>query len=94
LLQNSRALILDGMPARYRPVVQVIDNYERAHKLGVLFEVRVGSGRLLVSSIDLAGQQDKPEARQLMHSLLRYMNSDRFEPATEVDAALLQSVLR
>jgi len=40
LLQNSRALILDGMPAGTRPLVQVIDNYERAHRLGV---VRVAS---------------------------------------------------
>jgi hypothetical protein len=94
LLQNSRALILDAMPAGYRPLVQVIDNYERAHKLGVVFEARVGPGRLLVSSIDLAGQSDKPEARQLMHSLLRYMNSSQFQPATEVDGALLGSIIR
>ncbi len=94
LLQNSRALILDGMPAGYRPLVQVIDNYERAHKLGAVFEARVGGGELLVSSIDLIGQQDKPEARQLMHSLLRYMNSERFAPATEMDEALLRSILR
>ena len=94
LLQNSRALILDGMPAGTRPLVQVIDNYERAHRLGVIFEARVGSGRLLVSAIDLMGQQDKPEARQLMHSLLRYMNSNRFEPATEMDFEQLATILR
>jgi hypothetical protein len=94
LLQNSRALILDGMPAGTRPVVQAIDNYERAHRLGVVFEARVGSGRLLVSAIDLVGQQDKPEARQLMHSLLRYMNSSRFEPAAEMDLGMLVGILR
>jgi hypothetical protein len=94
LLQNSRALILDGMPAGTRPLVQAIDNYERAHRLGVVFEARVGSGRLLVSAIDLVGQQDKPEARQLMHSLLRYMNSNRFEPAAEMDLGQLASILR
>jgi len=40
------------------------------------------------------GQQDKPEARQLMHSLLRYMNSNRFEPATEMDFEQLATILR
>ena len=94
LLQNSRALILDGMPAGTRPLVQVIDNYERAHRLGVVFEARVGSGRLLVSAIDLVGLEDKPEARQLMHSLLRYMNSNRFEPAAEMDWGELAGILR
>ena len=94
LLQNSRALILDGMPAGTRPLVQVIDNYERAHRLGVVFEARVGSGKLLVSAIDMVGQQDKPEARQLMHSLLRYMNSNRFEPAAEMDLGQLAGILR
>ena len=34
LLMNLRALILDTMPAGFRPFVQVIDNFERAHKLG------------------------------------------------------------
>ena len=29
LLMNSRALILDPLPAGFRPVVQVIDNFER-----------------------------------------------------------------
>ena len=40
------------------------------------------------------GQQDKPEARQLMHSLLRYMNSNRFEPAAEMDLEQLAGILR
>ena len=94
LLMNSRAVIVDPMPKSYKPVVQVIDNLERAHKLGVLFEVRVGAGRLLVCTIDLPSLQEKPEARQLLHSLLAYMNSPSFSPVTEVDAAMLSQVLK
>ena len=44
LLMNSRALILDPLPAGFRPVVQVIDNFERSHKLGLIFEAKVGGG--------------------------------------------------
>jgi hypothetical protein len=94
LLLNSRALILDEMPAGYRPIVQVIDNYERAHKLGVLLEFRVGAGKLLICSIDLPGQQDKPEARQLLQSILRYMNSARFAPGATVAFGLLDAMLQ
>jgi hypothetical protein len=94
LLQNSRTMILDAMPAGYRPIVQVIDNLERAKKLGNVFEVKMGKGKLLVCSINLPAIQDKPEARQLLHSLLRYMNSDRFEPKTTIDDATLGRILQ
>jgi hypothetical protein len=43
--------------------VQVIDNFARNHKLGLVFETGVGKGKLLVCAIDLLGLQDKPEAR-------------------------------
>ncbi|MEL7589004.1 MAG: hypothetical protein AAGU19_20000, partial [Prolixibacteraceae bacterium] len=43
-----------------------------------LFEVKAGNGRLLFSSVDLF--QDSPEAKQLMHSVLHYMESDDFNP--------------
>jgi hypothetical protein len=94
LLQNSRALILDSMPAGFRPIVQVIDNFERAHKLGVVLEARVGQGKLLISSIDLPALQGQPEGRQLLHSLLAYMNSSNFAPAVSVDQAALDRVLQ
>jgi hypothetical protein len=93
LLQNSRTMILDAMPVGYRPIVQVVDNCERAKKLGNIFEVKMGKGKLLVCSINLPAMQDKPEARQLLHSLLRYMNSDRFVPATAIDERTLRQIL-
>jgi len=80
LLMHSRAIILDDTPVDYRPIVQVIDNFERNHKLGVIFECSVGRGKLLVCSIDLPGLLHLPEARQLYTSLLAYMNSKDFNP--------------
>jgi len=94
LLQSSRTMILDAMPAGYRPIVQVIDNLERAKKLGNVFEVKMGKGKLLVCSINLPAIQDKPEARQLLRSLLRYMNSDHFEPKTTIDDTTLGRILQ
>ena len=40
-------------PRKLRPVVQVIDDWVTNRKLGLIFEARVGSGKLLVCSIDL-----------------------------------------
>jgi hypothetical protein len=90
LVKNSRPIILDDTPARYRPTVQVIDNFERNHKLGLIFETRVGRGKLLICAVDLLELQDKPEARQLLHSLLQYLDSAAFTPKTELDANLLK----
>jgi len=92
LVKNSRPIILDDTPAAYRPMVQVIDNFDRNHKLGLVFETRVGKGRLLVCAIDLPAHQDKPEARQLLHSLLTYAGSDQFAPKSELDMGLLRTL--
>jgi hypothetical protein len=94
LLQNSRALVLDMLPKGYRPIVQVIDNYERAHKLGTILEAKVGTGKLLICAIDLPGLQDKPEARQLLSSLLAYMDSQKFDPQTSISEEMIEGILK
>lgn len=84
MIKASRPFILDNTPADYRPVVQVIDNVERNHKLGLIFEFTVGKGRLLVCMSDLLSVQQYPEARQLYASILRYMQSDKFNPSARI----------
>ncbi len=93
LVKNARPIILDETPADYRPIIHVIDNFGRNHKLGLLFETRVGQGALLVCASDLPALQDYPEARQLMHSLLAYVESPAFAPAAELEAGLLEKLL-
>jgi hypothetical protein len=81
IVKNSRPFILDNTPKEYRPLVQVVDNIERNHKLGLIFEFSVGKGKLLVCMSNLGAIQDKPEGRQLYSSILKYMSSDKFNPA-------------
>jgi hypothetical protein len=65
--------------------VQVIDNVERNHKLGLIFEFHVGWGKLLVCMADLRSIKDKYiEAKQLYLSILNYMHSDKFNPQTNI----------
>ena len=72
LVMGSRAVVLDATPASFRPIVQVIDNFDRNEKLGVLFEAKVEKGKLIVCTLDLLHKQDSPVARQMLHSLLQY----------------------
>jgi hypothetical protein len=78
-------MILAGLPRELRPTVQVIDDWFTNRRLGLVFEARVGKGRLLVTSLDLERDlEENPAARQMRHSLLRYAASDRFAPAVDV----------
>ncbi len=85
IIKSSRPLILDNMPSEYKPIIQVIDNIERNHKLGLLFEFKVGEGKLLVCMSEILSVQDKPEARQFYYALLKYVESDSFNPSFTVD---------
>jgi hypothetical protein len=93
LVKNSRPLILDEMPEGCLPIVQVIDNFARNHKLGLIFETRVGKGAMLVCAIDLPAIRNEPAARQLLHSLLRYVDSPAFAPEIELDHGFLERLL-
>ena len=92
--ERSKAIILNETPPDYRPIVQVIDNYERNYKLGVIFETRVGKGRLLICAMDLdTDAENRPAARQLKTSLLNYAGSKQFDPAYELSMNLLERIL-
>ncbi|MHC4555878.1 MAG: sugar-binding domain-containing protein [Planctomycetota bacterium] len=93
LVKNSRPIQFDDTPDDYRPIVQVIDNFVRNSKLGLIAETKAGKGKMLICAIDLLGHQDKPEARQLLHSLLQYVGSRKFAPKAEIDLELLNRLL-
>jgi hypothetical protein len=91
---RSKAIILNETPAGYRPIVQVIDNYERNYKLGLIFETRVGKGNLLICAADLnTDAQNRPAAQQLKISLLRYAAGKQFKPDFELPLDFLEKVL-
>ena len=80
VLHNSHPLILDAWPQEYRPQVQVIDNFERNHRLGLVMECRVGQGRLLIVMSDLDEAVKYPEGAAFVGSVLQYMHSEQFQP--------------
>lgn len=92
IIKQSYPMILDRLSDDYRPIVQVIDNVECNHKLGLLFEFKVGNGKLLVCMSDLKAVQDKPEARQFYRSILEYMESSAFAPSYSLSAKDLQDL--
>ncbi len=95
IIKNSNPLILDGTDKNYRPIVQVIDNMERNHKLGLIFECKVGKGKLMVCMSDLRHiEGDRPEALQLYSSILNYMQSPQFKPDYEINEKMLHQLFQ
>jgi len=84
VIKNSHPMILDNTNKDYRPIVQVIDNIERNHKLGLVFEFAIGKGKLLVCMADLKKAAEYPEGRAFYRSVLEYMTSKDFAPKTHI----------
>ncbi len=93
IVRGARAVNLDRLPKYLQPIVQPIDDWNRNYKLGLVFEAKVGSGRLVVASADLETDlETRPAARQLRRSLIDYMSSARFAPKSSLAATDIESL--
>lgn len=85
LCKNAKTMVLDSIAPGISPIIRMIDNFYKNRNLGLAFEAKVGEGKLLICSSDLASDLDKRSvSKQLLFSLLNYMNSDHFNPTQEI----------
>jgi hypothetical protein len=92
--QNAQPFILTGL-RDVKPLVQVIDDWFTNRKLGYIFEVRVGPGKLLACSGDLSTDlENRPVARQLLSSLLDYMEGGKFAPAVSMQPSEIDALVK
>ena len=94
VIKDSHPLVLDNFAKGVKPIVQVIDNIERNHKLGLVMEWKVGAGKLLVCMSDLEKASEYPEGRAFYESVLSYMRSPEFAPQSEITIADLRKKLK
>ncbi len=93
---SGRPMNLEGYTTedgkRIEPLVRVIDDLDGVKTMGLLYEVKVGKGSLVVSSMDLLRTKDEyPEAAALYNAILSYMNSDDFAPTFSVTVEALKN---
>lgn len=93
VIKESHPLVLDNFAKDYRPIVQVIDNIERNHKLGLVMEWKVGAGKLLVCMSDLEKAAKYPEGKAFYQSVIDYMRSADFNPSVEITVDELKKKL-
>ncbi len=92
LVTEADCAILDDMPAGFRPIVQMIDNFERNHRLGLLWEAKVSNGKLLVCTSRLSSMLERQEVRWYAKSLIDYVASTEFEPVDMMTVTQLQKI--
>ncbi|MDE7323674.1 MAG: beta-glucuronidase [Lachnospiraceae bacterium] len=81
IVMHSRPMILDDMNETkdIKPIVRMMDNFERNHNLGLIYEIERECGKMLVCHADLLALKDVyPEAACLYRSLVAYVRSEAF----------------
>jgi len=85
IVNKSQVMNLEDFPSGFKPIIQPIDTWFLNRRLALIFEAKVGKGKLVVSSANLSPDvKDAPAAQQLYFSLQQYMMSDQFNPKYEV----------
>jgi len=85
-MEHSKPVLMASFPRELRPVVEPIDDWNNPRPLGLIFEAKVGQGKLLFCAIDITSNlESRPAAAQLRQSLLAYMSSGGFNPKVTVN---------
>lgn len=95
IVDNTVALNLDSLP-QVKPIVEVIDNFNRAKRLAYAFEAKVGHGKLFVSTFNFLEKNTmkQPEVHTLYLELLNYLNSEEFKPTSSISVGELLNVFK
>ena len=86
LLEGAKAVCFpDGVP--FDPIIEVVSTHKNVIKQAALFEFRILQGKLLVCTLCL--DDCNPVARWLKAALIKYVRSEDFRPAHQLDEAQL-----
>lgn len=94
-MSHCQAIPLKKLGNDIQPIVRIIDDWFTARSLGMMVEMKIGKGKLLLCSADLlTDTANRPEARQLKNSLLNYMKSNAFNPSQSVPKTSIKALFK
>lgn len=91
IISAGKCAVLDK--TGIKPIVRTIDNFERNHNLGILFEAKCG-GQIMVCAVNPEVFGRSVEAAAYFDSILKYVTSDLFVPKTEITQETLTEILK
>lgn len=87
MMEGASAAILDIGRIAHDPIIDIATSYKNAKREALLFEYKVGKGKLLVCTLKL--KECDPGALWLRDRIMQYANSEIFEPADRISYAEL-----
>lgn len=94
-MSHSNAISLESFETQPEPIVRIIDDWVTNRSLALVFEAKVGKGKLLMTGVDLQSElESRPEARQLLYSLKKYMKGEQFAPKTMVAEKTIENLFK
>ena len=93
LMAGQRSMLLPDERLADGILVRQMDSFSQLRSLAMLMELRVGRGRILISTMGLKQLPDKPEVLALRNAMLTYMQSGEFNPRASVSADGLRALL-
>jgi len=94
-MHHGQAIVLNEFENKIEPIVRIIDDWFENRSLGLIFEAKLGEGKIIVCGTDLLTDlETRLEAKQLLYSLKQYMASGSFQPKSEIAIHELESLIR
>lgn len=94
IVTKAQVMHLEDFPKGFKPIVQPIDTWFMNRRLGLIWEAKVGNGKLIVSGADISENASYPASRQLYYSIRKYMLTDKFNPADKIELSLVKDLFQ
>ena len=83
MMNGGKAVVLDLPKVPFAPIIEIATSYKNAKREALLFEYRIGKGKLLVCSLNFT--EEDPGAEWLKSRLVSYVANEEFEPEVELN---------
>lgn len=90
-MSKGKAMIL---PKQIHPIITVMDSCSKLRHMGLLFEAVCGKGKIMISSMNLSGNQQYPECGYLLQCLVEYLSENQKSSMQTVTEEELRQIIK
>jgi len=91
MLEGGNAVVFNDINIPFEPILELVSTYKDILKQAGIFEFKVGSGNLLVCTLNI--KKDDPAAMYLFEQMIRYALSNYFQPESIVTLTTLANII-
>jgi len=92
MFSDTATIVFNETDIPFEPIIEIVSSYKYIIKQAVLFELQVGQGRLIVTSLHF--QDEDPAGQYLLSNILKYaQNPDKHVSAAIVNPEVIQDFM-